>query len=284
MASPIPSAPPQYLVVGHLSLDHTRAGRRLGGTAAYAALTARALGRRPAILTAARSDLDLTPLSGVEVVSLASPVTTGFQASHGEDARRLRLLDRADSIDPTGLPDAWKRAPLIHLGPIAGEISPSLLDLFAQGSLIGITAQGWMRSFNSLGAVSFGAWTHASAALRRADVVVVSLEDLAREEERAESLAAECRLLVVTEGARGARVYWNRDVRRVPAPPALSLDPTGAGDIFAAAFLVRYQHTRDPWESARFANHLAACSVTRSGLDSVPTAEEVGQAEMVVVP
>jgi sugar/nucleoside kinase (ribokinase family) len=52
-------------------------------------------------------------------------------------------------------------------------------------------------------------------------------------------------------------------------------DPTGAGDIFAAAFFVRLYLTRDPWESARFANQIAATSVTRGGLDGVPTQEEV---------
>lgn len=283
MTSPIVADPPDYLVVGHLSLDHTPAGPRLGGTAAYAALTARALGLRSAILTCAGRDLDLTPLSGIDLVRLPSPTTTGFQASEGED-RRLRLLGRADPIDGARIPDPWKRAPLVHLGPIAGEISPAVLDAFVQGSLVGITAQGWMRGFDSLGETSFRSWAHASGALQRAEVVIVSLADLAHDEDRVEALAGECRLLVVTEGPRGARVYWHRDVRRVPAPEAAALDTTGAGDIFAAAFLVRYQRTRDPWESARFANRLASRSVTRIGLDSVPTSEEAGQAEMVVVP
>jgi sugar/nucleoside kinase (ribokinase family) len=53
------------------------------------------------------------------------------------------------------------------------------------------------------------------------------------------------------------------------------VDPTGAGDIFAAAFFFRLHATRDPWEAARFATNLAALSVARVGLEGIPTAEEV---------
>ena len=60
------------------------------------------------------------------------------------------------------------------------------------------------------------------------------------------------------------------------------IDATGAGDIFAAAFFVRLLTTQDPWEAARFATHLSACSVTRKGLKGIPTAEEI-QACMVEV-
>jgi sugar/nucleoside kinase (ribokinase family) len=45
--------------------------------------------------------------------------------------------------------------------------------------------------------------------------------------------------------------------------------------VYAAAFFSRLYTTRDPWEAARFATQLAAYSVTRSGLDSIPTQEEI---------
>ena len=59
------------------------------------------------------------------------------------------------------------------------------------------------------------------------------------------------------------------------APQVREVDPTGAGDIFAACFFYRLLETRDPWEAARFANQLAAISITRQGLDSAPTVEEI---------
>jgi sugar/nucleoside kinase (ribokinase family) len=70
-------------------------------------------------------------------------------------------------------------------------------------------------------------------------------------------------------------LYWNGDVRRFPAQEVTEVDPTGAGDIFAAAFFYRLYTTRDPWEAARFATQLATISVTRPGLRGVPTPEEI---------
>ena len=96
-------------------------------------------------------------------------------------------------------------------------------------------------------------------------------------------MASASRILVITEGSAGARVYWNGDVRRFRAPTVTEVEATGAGDVFAAAFFTRQYTTRDPWEAARFANQIAANSVTRSGLDSIPTPEEVQESLLEVL-
>jgi sugar/nucleoside kinase (ribokinase family) len=101
------------------------------------------------------------------------------------------------------------------------------------------------------------------------------VEDVDRNEDQIEAMALASRVLVVTEGPAGARLYWNGDLRRFRAPELDEIDATGAGDIFAAAFFTRLHVTRDPWESARFATRLASLSVTRRGLAGVPTAEEI---------
>jgi sugar/nucleoside kinase (ribokinase family) len=61
------------------------------------------------------------------------------------------------------------------------------------------------------------------------------------------------------------------------------VDATGAGDIFTAGFFVRLYQTRDPWEAARFATHLAAYSVTRRGLHGIPTHAEIEHCKMEVL-
>lgn len=74
-------------------------------------------------------------------------------------------------------------------------------------------------------------------------------------------------VLVMTQGAGGCVVYAGDEARSVPAPKVRAVDTTGAGDIFATAFLVRLQQTAgNAWEAARFANELAAQSVTAVGL------------------
>ena len=98
-----------------------------------------------------------------------------------------------------------------------------------------------------------------------------------------ESLAHQTRVLAVTEGAAGSVLYWNGDRRRFRAPEIAEVDGTGAGDIFAAAFFVRLYTTRDPWEAARFATRLASYSVTRDGLDGIPTRKEIEESTVEVL-
>ena len=61
----------------------------------------------------------------------------------------------------------------------------------------------------------------------------------------------------------------------VPAYPARQVDPTGAGDVFAVAYLVSYFESRDPFASALFASCVASLSVEAMGLASVPTREQI---------
>lgn len=286
------ATPPNYLVLGHLSRDFPSQApvqanpslpATLGGTAAFAALTARALGREPAVVTSGSDDLDLTPLAGIPVHRIPSAESTTFTNEYAGDQRRQRLGSRAGAIDPSSVPGEWLGADIIHLAPIAAEFPPSAAARFAGEPFLGVTPQGWMRRWDATGHVHPASWEPAREALAVADAVVSSLEDLGGDEALVEGMVAACRLLVLTEGSGGARVYWNGDVRRIPAPRVELVDPTGAGDIFAAAFFIRLQQTRDPWEAARFANILAATSVTRHGLDSIPTPDEVQRADMVWV-
>ncbi len=72
--------------------------------------------------------------------------------------------------------------------------------------------------------------------LDKAGAVVISLEDVDENETRIEEMATYSKVLAVTESSRGARLYWHGDVRRFLATEVEEVDPTGAGDIFAAAF------------------------------------------------
>jgi sugar/nucleoside kinase (ribokinase family) len=119
--------------------------------------------------------------------------------------------------------------------------------------------------------------------LGRAAAAVISVEDVASNEDRIEEFATSVRILAVTEAGQGSRLYWNGDVRRFRPPAVKEVDSTGAGDVFAAAFFTRLQTTRDPWEAARFATQLAAYSVTRPGLAGIPTPTEIQESSVEVL-
>ncbi len=273
MLSLSPLEPVDYLVVGHAARDLTPSGARLGGTAAFSALTARALGLRVGIVTSAGADLPLAALDGIPTVTVPSEHSTTFENIYSPDGRKQILHHRAAPIDFLHVPEFWRRAGIIHIGPIADEVSPILPKGFAP-DLLGLTAQGWMRTWDESGRVHPIKWEDAFA-LEAAGAVVISLEDVGGDMEQVERLAQHTRILAVTEGAAGCVLHWHGDRRRINAPKFTEVDATGAGDIFAAAFFIRLYTTRDPWEAARFAALLASHSVTRIGLDGIPTEQEI---------
>ena len=270
-----------YLVIGHVTEDVTPGGLRLGGTATFSALTARALGLRVGIVTAANEKTSLSALSGITVISTPSEHTTTFENIYIGDERKQTLQHQAEMISFENVPDVWRMAPIIHLGPVAQELHSELPKNFSP-SLLGITPQGWMRTWNDNGHVSPCKWDSAKTFLPHAGAVVFSREDVGGDEELIEAMAHETRVLVVTEGDAGSVLFWNGDRRRFRAPELEEVDATGAGDIFAAAFFIRLYTTRDPWESARFATQLASRSVARVGLDGIPTQKEIEECLMEV--
>jgi len=270
--------PIDYLLIGHLARDLTPSGDRLGGTAAYGALTAYALGLRVGIVTSWGHEFPLEPFLGaLPIVNTPTEASTTFENLPTPTGRLQILHQVAAPLNLHHIPESWREAPIVHLAPIAQEVEPALVRYFPT-ALIGLTPQGWLREWDHHGRVSLADWPEAAFVLGKANAAVLSVEDVQHNEERIEEMATASRVLVVTEGAEGARVYWNGDVRRFRAPEVEEIDPTGAGDIFAAAFFSRLHATHDPWEAARFANELAAISVTRPGLEAVPKPEEIASA------
>ena len=275
--------PVDYLVIGHVARDLTPDGPVLGGTVAYSALTASALDLRVGIVTAAGSDVSLSPLNGIPVVSIETESSTTYENIYSETGRVQYLRAQATRIDLDRVPEEWRSASIVHLGPIANEMDSVLPNGFIP-KLLGLTPQGWMRQWHENGRILPRAWAGSESALAQADAVVLSVEDVNGDNELIEHMAGQTKMLVVTEGAAGAVLYWNGDRRRFRAPAVKEVDATGAGDIFATAFFVRYLHTRDPWEATRFATLLASHSVERVGLNGIPTSLEIEQCSMVVIP
>ena len=266
---------PDYVVVGHVTKDLAPDdGYRLGGTATYSGLAALRLGLQVGVLTSLSDDVEPFPENSVWVSSRASEQSTIFENIYLGRERRQYVRGVASRLTTEDVPPAWQESGIVHLGPIAQEVSPELAELFPQ-ALIGVTPQGWLRRWDEDGLVSPIPWPHGEAILDRADVLVLSLEDLGGDRQQLEALRRKTRLLVLTLGEKGSLVYHQGGHQRVPAFQAHEVDPTGAGDVFATGFLVRYRETRDPIESARFANCVASFVVEGVGASSLPTRERV---------
>ncbi|HNZ13424.1 MAG TPA: PfkB family carbohydrate kinase [Anaerolineaceae bacterium] len=275
--------PIDYLVIGHITEDLTPAGPTPGGTVSYAALTAKALGLRVGIVSSHAAGAPLQPLEGIPIAYLPAEHSTTFENQTTPEGRVQYLYHAAPMLDLSLVPEPWRSAPIVHLGPVAQEVDPKIVWGFPD-SFIGVTPQGWLRSWNDEGRVHPVEWPEAAFVLAKASAAVLSIEDVQHNEDWIEDMLGSIRILVVTEGAAGARLYWNGDVRYFRAPVMKEVDATGAGDIFATAFFARLFKTRDPWEATRFATQLAAISVTRPGLLGIPTPAEVQTSLMEILP
>lgn len=283
---------PDFLVVGHVVQDLVpdEAGKetwRLGGAASYASLLARNLGLRTAVLTACSADLPLDDIfRGIEVHRVASERTTQMRNIYPEGGHREQWVpQRAETLTAEHLPDEWRDARIVLLGPVAGEIDASLAGAFSKETLVGAGAQGWLREVGAdsrVRPVSPQDWD-AEAVLRHVKALFLSDEDLLLEDAPA-ALAEWSELvdvLAFTRGYGGADICYDGEWCPFDAYPAEPVDLTGAGDTFAAGFLVRYAETGAPWEATRYGGCAASLVIEGVGVDGVPTKEAIAERLLV---
>jgi sugar/nucleoside kinase (ribokinase family) len=256
-----------YLVVGHISRDLSTEGFVPGGTVLYSALTAQALGCRVAVLTSAAEDYDLAEIMpGIAIHVVPAEESTTFQNHYSAGRRSQTIYSVASTLTTQDVPMDWQRAAIVHLGPIANEIEPNMIRLFSN-SIIGLTPQGWYRSWDESGQVRPGDWKDSADVIPFSAAIILSPEDVPGPETVSE-IREVAPIVVLTQQVGGCIVYFHDEKRVIPAPIVSEVNPTGAGDIFAAAFLFRLHQTKgNPWEAAEFANRVAATSVAQLTLN-----------------
>lgn len=253
-----------------------------GGTVTFASVTARNLGERVGLLTAAPHDLRQSALfHDIDIRGPETEVATIFENIYTPKSREQYVRATAPAIREADVPQEW-RGPdsgihIVHLGPIDQECDPELVNHFPKAT-IGLTPQGYMRAWPDDGRVRAIDWTGARAMLPRISALVLSGEDLPKGPHGQEVLqlyVAHCPIVVLTQGPRGCTVFQDGEAVRVPAYPAREIEPTGAGDVFATSFLIHLSKSDDSLASARFANAAAAINIEKPGATGVPTLPEV---------
>lgn len=264
-----------FLIIGHIVQDVVPNGYTLGGTATYMSITARNLGRQPGIVTRLAPDFVIpSVLHGIQVHRLNSSQTTTFHNIYHDGHRKQFLLARADDLQPEDVPLEWMHAPIVHLGPLAREVDARFAKLFPH-ALVGVTPQGWLREWDETKRVRMRPWLEAPDILPYVDVLVLSEEDLNGNLALMDEYVRMTRIAIMTQGAKGCIVFTEGISRHIPGFPAHEVDPTGAGDVFAGAFLIRLQETGDPFEAARFANAAASFCVEAPGITGIPRRAQV---------
>ncbi len=268
------SGPVEYLVIGHLTKDLTPDGPALGGTASYSGLTAQAHGLQVGILTSFGSDLDVGPLHELKIHNVPAKESTTFWNIYEETGRKQVLKARATGLVSKDIPKPWRIADIVHIAPIAGEVDFDLINAF-KGQFICMTPQGWLRRWDEDGVISPVSPELLFEQLPSAQLVVFSEEDLPSGGTMLSELASYCERLVLTSGPNAVSVFEQGVRSEYSIPTVESVDATGAGDIFAASLFIHYYYHRDLQRAVQHAIEIAAQSVTRVGLESCPTVNEL---------
>ena len=261
---------PEFVAIGHLTLDRFGDAVRPGGAALFAAVTAHRLGLSAGILTSHGDDfpLELIPPQ-IEVVSVPAGDTTRFTHGKAGETRVMTVESLARPLGMQDVPEDWREASIVLLAPVIDEVDPLLAAAFPEAT-ISAAAQGWLRARDGDGAVTSRPWAPPEFLFGRLQAVILSREDVAGQEDRIVELYQRIPLGVVTADRDGALLFVNGERYEVRPRDAVEVDATGAGDVFAAAFLVHYHRGGDPWEAASAAACAGSLAVEGEGWSSLP--------------
>jgi hypothetical protein len=256
--------------------DQAPGGWSPGGPSLYSARTAHALGARVTLVSRIPADYDRVCLAGLDVVGFPARSAPRYANAYSMDGARTQLLlaegeplDLGDLVlDPPA--DALLVAPAYH------EFA-SLPAL--EAPVTAVSLQGVLRTVDEGGRVLPAPDPEASVEpfLRAGCFTFFSEEDTADGDALAAFIASRGAIAVLTRGYRGATLFEGDSVTELQAIGAKPVDPTGAGDCFATAFVVRYVETGDIRAAGAFAIAAGAIAVEGAGLAGVPHRGQVDE-------
>jgi sugar/nucleoside kinase (ribokinase family) len=260
---------PDFVAIGHVTLDRFGESTRPGGSALYAAVAAHRLGLSVGLLTSHGDDfpLDVIPPK-IEVVSVPAAGTTRFEHRHDAGGRVSHVCAVAGPLTMADVPEDWREASLILLAPVADEVDPMVATLFTDGA-VGAAAQGWVRHVQPDGLVVPRPWRSPERLLQSVQALFLSREDIQGQEAEVIEWFQRMPFGMLTADRDGALLFVNGERYEVHPRPAREVDPTGAGDVFAATFLIQYQREGDPWLAAAAAACAGSLAVEGEGWSAV---------------
>ncbi len=198
--------------------------------------------------------------------------STRFRIGYHRGSRRLWLLHAGRSVESTWI---GGRVEGLHLGPVFNEISESLVrSLRKKCGFMSLDIQGLVRKVNRSGEVQV-LRRNLDSVLRMCDLVKASLDEAKSKNSSRDHqvildrfLAKGPKYAIITLGAKGSLLgIRNSKKFLIPAFPDKSIkDPTGAGDVYAGAWLTSYLRTKDPVWAASVGSAFGSLASQRTGL------------------
>lgn len=250
-------------------------GRRVpGGPSLYSARMALALGAEVTLVTCLPAGYDRGVLAGLDVRAIDAPSAPLYANSYDSDGNRTQLLLDEGQLLPAAAVLAAAPADVLIVAPAFHELATLPAT---PARVTGVALQGLLRQRAADGRITPHPepWAQVAPFVAPGSFAFFSDEDTAEPVTLAKHIATAGATAVLTRGWRGAVRFEGNEEHVLAALPATSIDPTGAGDCFATAFVVRMLETGDPAEASRFALAAGALAVEGVGIAGVPTRERV---------
>lgn len=164
---------------------------------------------------------------------------------------------------------------IVAVAPILNNIDQirAIKKIFP-ASLFVLLPQGFYRRIDERGHILHALWDEEGEVVGLFDFISLSEEDLKDADVRAAAWSREGPLVAVTRAQNGVTLYQGGQRRDHPAFSVPEIvDPTGAGDIFAAAFSYLYRKTNQVKVAVEFAQATAALSLRQTS-DQLQYSEE----------
>lgn len=254
-------------------VTHDRYGEDIvpGGCAFYGARAFHSLGAQTGLFTSVGEDFRCQEsLESLDVHMETGGLTTVFSNLYPPGKARVQIIEcSAPAMSPKRYPDDLGAPDLLFIAPVMGELQEPGWAKASGAKYVSAGIQGFVKEAG----VKFehGRLIQAreggllpslmdgvdAAFLSEEDVVLVGQADFLEE------LIQLVPIVAVTNGERGCRVFAEGESFQVGVFPVECVDPTGAGDTFAAGMSLGLAAGWTPRDAARMG--AAAASVIVQG-------------------
>lgn len=264
-------------VVGALTIDVNRsrggAYRYVGGGGFYSSVSLSRIGVETVLFTAYGPDMDpewvarlrrmgvtihLEELEGSIAFENLYEGSLRLQKSSGEPARKIFVeKNRFSGFNA------------VHVTPVLNEVDYRVFEELAEaGCKVSIDAQGFVRRVGEDGYVHSIKRILSEDALKNVSYLHMNFEEqmffLNRDVKELFDMNPDM-VVEITNSEHGSIVMDKHRCFYIPALETSPLDPTGAGDVYAAVFIAKHAESRDLLESGLYAAACASIKVEKTG-------------------
>jgi len=246
-------------VVGNLSIDRVDGKPpRIGGGPYHAARALRLLSARGEVVARCADEdrrflLPRLAALGVPVRPLHGTRTTAFTLDYSGESRTMNVDALGDAWTPRDARAVDRHVRWVHVAPLMRSDFPAdTLAALARGRRLLFDGQGLVRRPQTGPLELDGDFDRE--VLRHVTILKLA------EDEAAIVGDVDVPERIVTLGSRGALVYA-KGRETLVAARAVARDPTGAGDAFAAAYLVSRASGHSPVAAARRATSVVGAAL-----------------------